>query len=124
MHVSLRYKQASKIAPIYANIKDKKNISCIKYSNNIYFCAYILYHLVTMFWLVLLCLVFVFTEAGQVLLVSMDGFRWDYLKKATTPNFDSLASRGTKAEYINNTFITKTFPCHYSVATGKICFKE
>lgn len=56
--------------------------------------------------------------ANQVLLVSMDGFRWDYLKKVPTPNFDSLARNGTKAEFINNTFITKTFPCHYTIATG------
>jgi ectonucleotide pyrophosphatase/phosphodiesterase family protein 5 len=57
--------------------------------------------------------------ANQVLLVSMDGFRWDYLQKVPTPNFDSLAKHGTKAEFINNTFITKTFPCHYTIATGK-----
>ncbi|XP_071132349.1 ectonucleotide pyrophosphatase/phosphodiesterase family member 5-like [Mytilus edulis] len=54
----------------------------------------------------------------QVLLVSMDGFRWDYLTKVSTPNFDRLARHGTKAIYINNTFITKTFPSHYSIVTG------
>ena len=58
-------------------------------------------------------------NASQVLLVSMDGFRWDYLHKVSTPNFDRLARYGTRAEYINITFITKTFPCHYSIATGK-----
>ena len=55
----------------------------------------------------------------KVLLVSMDGFRWDYINKVSTPNFDALAQEGTKAAFINNTFITKTFPCHYSIATGK-----
>ena len=61
------------------------------------------------------------TEAGsryKVLLVSMDGFRWDYINKSATPNFDLMAREGTRAPYINNTFITKTFPCHYSIATG------
>ncbi|CAC5402295.1 ENPP5 [Mytilus coruscus] len=56
--------------------------------------------------------------SSQVLLVSMDGFRWDYLTKVSTPNFDRLARNGTKASYINNTFITKTFPCHYTIVTG------
>ena len=56
----------------------------------------------------------------QVLLVSMDGFRWDYVNHVSTPNFDALAREGVKTPYINNTFITKTFPCHYSIATGKL----
>ena len=64
--------------------------------------------------LVLCCAV----EANQVLLVSMDGFRWDYLKKTSLPNFERLADYGTKTEYINNTFVTKTFPSHYSIVTG------
>jgi len=58
----------------------------------------------------------------KVLLISMDGFRWDYIKKANTPNFDDFAAKGTRADYINNTFITKTFPCHYSIATGSSYF--
>ncbi|XP_071132341.1 ectonucleotide pyrophosphatase/phosphodiesterase family member 5-like [Mytilus edulis] len=61
---------------------------------------------------------FVSVYSNQVLLVSMDGFRWDYLTKVSTPNFDRLAQNGTKASYINNTFITKTFPCHYTIVTG------
>ena len=60
------------------------------------------------------------TPKYKVLLVSMDGFRWDYVNHASTPNFDALAREGVKAPYINNTFITKTFPCHYSIATGKL----
>lgn len=57
--------------------------------------------------------------AGQVLLVSMDGFRWDYINKTQTPNFDRMALLGTHALYMNNTFITKTFPNHYTLVTGK-----
>lgn len=55
---------------------------------------------------------------AKVLLVSMDGFRWDYINKVDTPNFDVMAREGVRVPYINNTFITKTFPCHYSIATG------
>ncbi|OWF48847.1 bis(5'-adenosyl)-triphosphatase enpp4-like [Mizuhopecten yessoensis] len=56
--------------------------------------------------------------ANQVLLVSMDGFRYDYPKKAATPNFDRMARKGVRAKYVTNTFVTKTFPSHYSTVTG------
>ncbi|OWF51868.1 bis(5'-adenosyl)-triphosphatase enpp4-like [Mizuhopecten yessoensis] len=56
--------------------------------------------------------------ANQVLLVSMDGFRYDYPEKVATPNFDRMARNGVRAAYVNNTFTTKTFPSHYSIATG------
>lgn len=58
----------------------------------------------------------------KVLVISMDGFRWDYINQVSTPKFDALAEAGTRALYINNTFITKTFPCHYSIATGNYHF--
>ena len=57
---------------------------------------------------------------SKVLLISMDGFRWDYINKVDTPNFDAFAREGVRAPYINNPFITKTFPSHYTIATGKI----
>ena len=56
---------------------------------------------------------------AKVLLVSMDGFRWDYINQVSTPNFDIMALEGVRVPYINNTFITVTFPCHYSIATGE-----
>lgn len=56
-------------------------------------------------------------EAGTVLLVSIDGFRPDYLDPATTPNLLALAARGARAEMIP-AFPTKTFPNHYSIVTG------
>jgi predicted AlkP superfamily pyrophosphatase or phosphodiesterase len=56
----------------------------------------------------------------RVLLISMDGFRWDYLDKmAPLPNFERMEREGTRAQYINNTFMTSTFPTHYSIATGQ-----
>lgn len=62
--------------------------------------------------------------AIQVVLVSMDGFRWDYLNRVPTPNFDRLARHGTKIEHIDNTFVTETFPCHYSISTGEDVLKR
>jgi predicted AlkP superfamily pyrophosphatase or phosphodiesterase len=56
--------------------------------------------------------------APVVLLVSLDGWRWDYLEKADTPNLRALAARGVRAESLIPAFPSKTFPNHYSIVTG------
>jgi arylsulfatase A-like enzyme len=48
----------------------------------------------------------------------MDGFRWDYADKAATPNLDGIAREGVKARAMIPSFPTKTFPNHYTMATG------
>jgi ectonucleotide pyrophosphatase/phosphodiesterase family protein 5 len=53
-----------------------------------------------------------------MLLVSMDGFRWDYLTKHNLSNFNYLKSIGSHADYINNSFSTVTFPNHWTIVTG------
>ncbi len=53
-----------------------------------------------------------------VLLVSMDGFRADYLEIIDTPNFDKMAKNGVQSEGLKPIFISKTFPNHYSIATS------
>lgn len=53
-----------------------------------------------------------------VIMVSLDGFRWDYCAKNNTPVFDSLAAYGIKAESLEASFPTKTFPNHYTLVTG------
>lgn len=53
-----------------------------------------------------------------VVMLSMDGFRWDYASKVETPNLDYIAGKGVHAEYVKPAFPTKTFPNHYSMATG------
>jgi alkaline phosphatase D len=58
------------------------------------------------------------SERNYVVLVSFDGFRWDYTDIYDTPNFDRLAEEGVKAEYLKPSFPTKTFPNHYTLATG------
>ncbi|XP_013401538.1 ectonucleotide pyrophosphatase/phosphodiesterase family member 7 [Lingula anatina] len=57
-------------------------------------------------------------ETQQLLLVSFDGFRWDYLDKVDTPNFDRMARRGVKAKYMTPAFPTLTLPAHHTIATG------
>ena len=53
-----------------------------------------------------------------LVLISIDGFRWDYMDRYPTPNMDRIAARGTKAERLLPVFPTLTFPNHYSIATG------
>jgi alkaline phosphatase D len=58
------------------------------------------------------------TLDSYVLVVSFDGFRWDYQDLYDTPNFDLLEASGVKADYLLSSFPTKTFPNHYTLATG------
>lgn len=55
---------------------------------------------------------------SRVLLVSVDGLRWDFMDRTNTPTLDWLASRGARARRLVPVFPTKTFPSHYSIATG------
>ena len=54
-----------------------------------------------------------------LILISMDGFRWDYFDKTETPNFDELISGGSKAAALIPSFPTKTFPNHITIVTGR-----
>jgi predicted AlkP superfamily pyrophosphatase or phosphodiesterase len=53
-----------------------------------------------------------------VILISFDGFRWDYPSKAPTPNLRRLMERGVQARNLVPSFPSKTFPNHYSIVTG------
>ena len=72
----------------------------------------------------LILFIFIFSSFGissdktYVLLVSFDGFRYDYTNLVETPNFDRLAELGVKADGLIPVFPTLTFPNHYSIATG------
>jgi predicted AlkP superfamily pyrophosphatase or phosphodiesterase len=47
-----------------------------------------------------------FTNAAPPLLlvISFDGFRWDYPDLYHLPNFNSILQRGVRVKYIENTF--------------------
>jgi len=57
-------------------------------------------------------------KSNKTLLVSFDGFGHSYLQKTDTPHFDSLVAGGVQAEGLIPVFPSKTFPNHYSIATG------
>lgn len=53
-----------------------------------------------------------------VILISLDGFRFDYLEKFNPPTLNKLAREGVRAKWLIPSFPTKTFPNHYTIATG------
>ena len=53
-----------------------------------------------------------------VILISMDGFRYDYLDFVETPAIDALIESGVKATSLIPVFPSKTFPNHYTQVTG------
>jgi predicted AlkP superfamily pyrophosphatase or phosphodiesterase len=53
-----------------------------------------------------------------VVLVSFDGFRWDYIDRAPVPNLTALAARGVRAKELIPSFPSLTFPNHYTIVTG------
>lgn len=59
-------------------------------------------------------------QGGQpiVILVSIDGFRPDYLDRHDTPALNALAADGVRAQAMKPAFPTLTFPNHYTLVTG------
>jgi ectonucleotide pyrophosphatase/phosphodiesterase family protein 4 len=53
-----------------------------------------------------------------LLLISFDGFRWDYPDIYKLPSFNSLLNRGVRVKHIDNSFATVTFPSHFTMITG------
>ena len=56
-------------------------------------------------------------KAPVTILVSLDGFRPDYLKRGVTPNLNRLAADGVSAP-MRPSFPSKTFPNHWAIVTG------
>jgi len=58
------------------------------------------------------------TLAPTVILLSLDGWRWDYHTKTALPHLQRLIDGGVRAEALIPAFPSKTFPNHYSIVTG------
>lgn len=80
------------------------------------------------FFLVLLCLVVSVNlysaqskpkaQANSLLLISIDGFGQHYWNSYQAPVLHQLAQTGARAVSMQPVYPTKTFPNHYSIATG------
>lgn len=57
-------------------------------------------------------------DKPYVILVSLDGFRFDYIEKHKAKFLDKIAEQGTKAEALIPSYPSVTFPNHYSIVTG------
>ncbi len=57
-------------------------------------------------------------EKPYVILISIDGFRWDLADKFQARNLIKLRESGVQAAYLKPSFPSLTFPNHYSIVTG------
>lgn len=55
---------------------------------------------------------------NKLLLISFDGFRWDYDQDVDTPHLDQLVVNGVRAKYITPPMLTMTGPSHFTTITG------
>lgn len=58
-------------------------------------------------------------RAAVTILVSIDGFRADYLDRGLTPNLAQLGESGVRAS-MRPSFPSKTFPNHWTLVTGLV----
>ena len=54
----------------------------------------------------------------HVILISLDGFRYDYVQRFQPENLQEFIAGGVSANSLIPSFPTKTFPNHYTIATG------
>lgn len=66
-----------------------------------------------------LCSVY-FGDCSKLVVILMDGFRWDYFDNIDMPGFADMAKDGVKAEYIVPDYPSISYPNFYSIMTGMI----
>lgn len=55
---------------------------------------------------------------AKLLLISIDGLRADALDLGITPNLSRIATEGVRAQWMNPSYPSLTFPNHYTIVTG------
>lgn len=69
-----------------------------------------------------LCFIFILcscqSEEKKLILISIDGYRWDYTDRYNPPFLSSFKNQAATLEYLIPSYPTKTFPNHLSIATG------
>lgn len=53
-----------------------------------------------------------------LLLISIDGYRYDYIDRGLSPTLQALAATGVHADSMQPAFPSLTFPNHYAIVTG------
>jgi predicted AlkP superfamily pyrophosphatase or phosphodiesterase len=54
----------------------------------------------------------------RVVMISLDGFRADYMDRPAAKRLREIAANGVRARQMTPAFPSKTFPNHYSIVTG------
>uniref|UniRef100_A0A1W7RA20 glycerophosphocholine cholinephosphodiesterase n=1 Tax=Hadrurus spadix TaxID=141984 RepID=A0A1W7RA20_9SCOR len=54
-----------------------------------------------------------------LIIVLVDGVRWDYIKEDEYKGFEKIAKHGVKAEYVDPIFPSNSYPNWYTIVTGK-----
>lgn len=56
--------------------------------------------------------------APTTLIISLDGFRADFLQRGLTPRLNAFVKEGVSPKWMHPSFPSVTFPNHYTIATG------
>ena len=56
--------------------------------------------------------------APTTILISLDGFRADFLYRGLTPTLNKFVAEGISPKYMRPSFPSVTFPNHFTLATG------
>lgn len=56
--------------------------------------------------------------APTSIIISLDGFRADFLQRGLTPRLSAFVKEGVSPKYMTPSFPSVTFPNHYTLATG------
>jgi predicted AlkP superfamily pyrophosphatase or phosphodiesterase len=59
------------------------------------------------------------TRSPILILLSFDGWRWDYVDRLRVPNLRALAARGVRVRELVPSFPVLTFPNHFTIVTGR-----
>ncbi|MBC6366601.1 ectonucleotide pyrophosphatase/phosphodiesterase [Algoriphagus sp. AK58] len=73
-----------------------------------------------LFWLFQASIAFSQEKKPVVILISLDGFRYDYVERFQPENLSRFIAEGTAAKGLIPSFPSKTFPNHYTIATGML----
>ena len=60
-------------------------------------------------------------ERRPLVLISLDGCRYDYLDRTHFPALKAFREEAAAANWAQGTFPTKTFPSHNTIVTGEPC---
>ena len=59
------------------------------------------------------------TDQQTIVLISIDGFRYNYIEQHHAEHLNHLAEQGVRAEGLMPVYPSKTFPNHLSIVTGQ-----